>query len=38
MLTTPFYPMKQSNPKNIIAFVGVITEFLFITLGLIILP
>ena len=37
MLTTPSYPMKQSSPKNIIAFVAAITGFIFITLGLIIL-
>lgn len=37
MLTTPSYPMKQSSPKKIIAFIGAITGFIFITFGLIIL-
>ncbi|MDX2370027.1 MAG: hypothetical protein QNK36_16755 [Colwellia sp.] len=37
MLTTPSFPIKQSSPKNMIAFVGAITGFVFITLGLIIL-
>lgn len=37
MLTTPSYPTEQSSPKNIIAFIGAITGFTFITLGLIIL-
>jgi len=37
MLTTPSYPTKQSSPKNIIAFIGAIAGFIFITVGLIIL-
>lgn len=37
MLTTPSYPMKQSSPKNVIAFIGAIAGCLFITFGLIIL-
>lgn len=37
MLTTPSYPIKQSSPKNIIAFAAALTGFIFITLGLVIL-
>ncbi|MFT5297037.1 MAG: hypothetical protein ACI9YH_003066 [Colwellia sp.] len=37
MLTTPSYPTKQSSPKKVIAFIGGIAGFLFITVGLIIL-
>jgi uncharacterized protein involved in exopolysaccharide biosynthesis len=37
ILTTPSYPIKQDSPKNIIAFVGAIVGFLFITFGLFIL-
>lgn len=37
MLTTPSYPIKQSSPKNMIAIIGAISGFLFITLGLFIL-
>jgi uncharacterized protein involved in exopolysaccharide biosynthesis len=37
MLTTPSYPTKQTSPKKVIAFIGAIAGFLFITVGLIIL-
>jgi len=37
MLTSPSYPMKQSSPRNIIAFTAAISGFLFITFGLFIL-
>jgi uncharacterized protein involved in exopolysaccharide biosynthesis len=37
MLTTPSYPTKQSSPKNMIALIGAIAGFIFITLGLLIL-
>jgi uncharacterized protein involved in exopolysaccharide biosynthesis len=37
MLTTPSYPSKQSSPKNIIAFIGAVAGFIFITVGLLIL-
>jgi len=37
MLTSPSYPMKQSSPKKVIAFIAAISGFLFITLGLFIL-
>jgi uncharacterized protein involved in exopolysaccharide biosynthesis len=37
MLTTPSYPMKPSSPKNVIAFIGAIAGFIFITFGLFIL-
>jgi uncharacterized protein involved in exopolysaccharide biosynthesis len=37
MLTTPSYPVKQSSPKNIIALIGAIAGFLFITFGLLVL-
>ena len=37
MLTTPSFPTKQSSPKNIIAFIGALVGFIFITLGLVIL-
>jgi uncharacterized protein involved in exopolysaccharide biosynthesis len=37
MLTTPSYPTKQTSPKKVIAFIGGIAGFLFITVGLIIL-
>lgn len=37
MLTSPSFPLKQSSPKNIIAFIGAMAGFILITLGLIIL-
>lgn len=37
MLTTPSFPIKQSSPRNIIAFAAALTGFIFITLGLVIL-
>jgi len=37
MLTSPSYPVKQSSPRNIIAFISAISGFLFITFGLFIL-
>jgi uncharacterized protein involved in exopolysaccharide biosynthesis len=37
MLTTPSYPIKQSSPKKMIAWIGAIASFIFITLGLLIL-
>lgn len=37
MLTTPLYPSDPSSPKNLIAAIGGIAGFIFITVGLFIL-